>query len=250
MDISPKKPDLTEEDISIVLIGDFNPVIFHPTWFAQHELIRVNEANDATIDVVAQDISSFRLEWISFQILRDRFTATIKADAYKTHLGDIVQGLFSILSHTPVKQLGINTTFKCEFKSNDDWHSFGHFLIPKSPWVDVLSKPGMRGMQIQGIRDDDRPGFTILSVDPDLVLAVDTVFIRVNDHYENPQSLEKGVISSKWAVDILYTNYKNSIDKAESMISKLIDNFIATKTVDSTTATATATPIKSAESIG
>lgn len=227
MDISHIKPEVNQEDISIVLVGDFNPVIFHPTWLAQSALIRSNEANDATVDVIAQDISSFRLEWISFQILRNKFTATIKADAYKDHLGDVVQGLFNILSHTPVRQMGINVTFKCQFRSTRDWHNFGHFLTPKSPWEDVLIEPGMRGVQIQGVREDDRPGFVVALVEPDLLFSSDTAFIKINDHYEIPELLESGVINSKWAVDILHENYKGSIEKAISMVNKLIANFVA-----------------------
>lgn len=233
MQISQKRPDLTEAEISIVFIGDFNPMIFHPTWLAHQELIRVNDASDAVINVIHTDVSQFQLDWVAFQILRDRFTATIKADAYKAHLGDIVQGIFTILGHTPVKQLGINVTVKAQFKSTEDWHSFGHFLTPKSPWQNVLEAPGMRSVNIQGKRVDERLGFTIFSIEPDLVTAENFANIRVNDHYDNPNLNAQTPINANWAVEILHENYNNSIINASKMINNLIHNFMSISDVDS-----------------
>lgn len=233
MQISQKRPDLTEAEISIVLIGDFNPMIFHPAWLAHQELIRVNEANDAVVNVIHTDVSQFQLDWVAFQILRDRFTATIKADAYKAHLGDIVQGIFTILGHTPVKQLGINVTVKAQFKSTVDWHSFGHYLTPKSPWINVLEAPGMRSVNIQGKRIDEKPGFTIFSIEPDLITAENFANIKVNDHYDNPNLNAQTPINANWAVEILHENYNNSIINASKMTNNLIDNFMSISVVDS-----------------
>jgi len=139
MDIQPAKPEISVEEISLVLVGDLNPKIFHPMWFLHEGLIRESEARESHIDVSHQDVSSFRLEWVTIQVLRDRFTAKIKADVYKKHLGDLVLNVFSTLSHTPIHQLGMNTAYRIRFRSNDDWHSFGHFLLPKSHWSNVLT---------------------------------------------------------------------------------------------------------------
>ncbi len=232
MQISQKKPDLTVVEISIVLIGDFNPMIFHPMWLAHQDLIRANEANDAVISVIHTDVSQFQLDWIAFQILRDRFTATIKADAFKDHLGDIVQGVFTILGHTPIKQLGINVTLKAQFKSTEDWHSFGHYLTPKSPWMNVLDAPGMRSVNIQGKRIDGKPGFMIYSIEPDLISGENYANVRVNDHYDNPNLNGQEPINANWALEILHENYISSVVNASLMTNKLIENFMSINEVD------------------
>src|ERR1039458_4987230 len=90
MDIQPKTPDLSVDEMTVVLVGDFNPKIFHPMWFANHGVLREAEATEARIEVVHSDVCSFSTEWLTVQVLRDRFTAAIKADVYQAHLGDLV----------------------------------------------------------------------------------------------------------------------------------------------------------------
>ena len=59
MDIQRKAPDLSIDEITVVLLGDFNPKIFHPMWFANHGVLREAEATEATIEVVHSDVCSF-----------------------------------------------------------------------------------------------------------------------------------------------------------------------------------------------
>jgi hypothetical protein len=42
-----KTPEI--QGMSIVLVGGFNPKIFHPAWFAAQKLIREKEAEEANI---------------------------------------------------------------------------------------------------------------------------------------------------------------------------------------------------------
>lgn len=235
MDIKPAKPEISVEEISLVFVGDFNPTIFHPMWFLHEELIRESEANEAKIDVSHQDVSSFRLDWLTVQVLRDRFTATIKADVFKKHLGDLVLNVFSKLSHTPIRSFGMNTSFRIRFKSTDGWHAFGHFLLPKTPWANVLNKPGLGNCNVLGARvDDNRPGFVGIYVEPDLSTQSD-VLIRVNDHFDVPtlnDGANNSVFNAKWTVEIMREDFVPSIDRAIHYTNTLIDNYLQITSVD------------------
>jgi hypothetical protein len=235
MNITPAKPEISIDEISIVLVGDFNPKIFHPMWFLQEGLIRETEAMEANIEISHRDVCIFSLEWITIQVLRERFTATIKADAFKKHIGDLVLNVFSKLSHTPVHQFGMNTSLRLRFKSSDDWHAFGHYLLPKSPWDNVMDKPGLRSCQVQGIRaEDKRPGLVITFVDPDLSTNTDVV-IKVNDHFDVPTSgndNKSTPLNSKWVIEILREDFESSIERATTHTNKLIENFLLVKVVD------------------
>jgi hypothetical protein len=148
MQIQPRKPDVTEDEIGVVLLGDFNPKIYQPAWFASEGLIRPSEADNAKIQIVHADLAIFSTDWFVLQVARDRFSATIKALAYRAHLRDLVLGTFHKLLHTPLMQMGINCATRVRFKSDDDWHAFGHFLVPKCPWKGILSTPGMRAVHV------------------------------------------------------------------------------------------------------
>lgn len=234
MDIQPKKPDVSVEEMTVVLIGDFNPKIFHPMWFAHHEILREAEAQDARIELVHNDVSSFTTEWLTVQVLRDRFTAAIKAEVYRPHLGDLVRNAFTLLEHSPVRQMGLNVSFRVHFKTTEDWHSFGHFILPKSPWNEVLATPGLRTVCAQGTRNDKRLGLVNVTLEPDLRLPGDAL-LRINDHYDTPHGRDdehNSVPSAGWAMEILAEDFDKSYERANHLMINLVENFMATKTVD------------------
>ncbi len=234
MDIQPKTPEVSVDEMTVVLVGDFNPKIFHPMWFAHNRILRESEAIDATIEVVHSDVTSFSIEWLTVQVLRDRFTAAIKAEVYREHLGDMVQNVFALLRHSPVRQMGLNASFRLGFKSEDDWHGFGHFLAPKSPWDGVLTSPGMRSIVMQGQRDNDLAGHITVTIDPDLRTRSDAL-VRINDHYESPgqqderRDPEKG---ATWALGVLKDNYEASYSRSLGLVRQLISKFTIVKSVD------------------
>jgi hypothetical protein len=67
------EPDLSE--LSIVLIGNFNPTIFQPSWLARHGLITDGAAQSAAIAVIHPDITAFSIESLfTLQVERERLT--------------------------------------------------------------------------------------------------------------------------------------------------------------------------------
>jgi hypothetical protein len=229
MKIAPRKPDLNVEDLAIVFVGDFNPKIFQPMWFASQGLLREAEAENAKVEIIHQDIASFSTDWVLIQVTRDRFSAMTKADAYQSHLSDLVRGALQKLSHTPVRQMGMNMGLRVRFHSEEDWHTFGHFLVPKSPWKGVLNKPGMKGLQIQQPRSDEQAGYVLVSIEPDARLNGQAV-IRVNDHYEMPTSEVSQ--SAAQFVSIIEKSFEASMDRARAIAEGIVGNFLRVRTVD------------------
>lgn len=223
-------PTLEGEEISIVLIGDFNAKIFHPAWFALEELIRRSEAEEAVVEIVHRDVASFRLDWVAVAVVSDRFSASIRSAAFRTSLRDLVGGAFSRLRHTPTRQLGINLTKRFRFPTDAEWHNFGHYLAPKSPWKGLLDQPGMLGIHVQGTRPDHAPGHVLVTAEPN---APSLVSIGVNDHYDTPQGLEsEGATGTAYFVDKIATEFEQSLQRADRIIKELIAGFLTQKGFD------------------
>ncbi len=51
--------NLVIQSVNIVVLGKFNPSIFHPAWFAAQNLIRTKEADAANIQIVHPEASFF-----------------------------------------------------------------------------------------------------------------------------------------------------------------------------------------------
>ena len=229
MSVRPK-PEIVGEEIAIVLVGDLNPKIFHPAWFAMQGLIRSSEAEKPEIEIVHPDLASFSLEWVAIQVTHERFSALTKSSAFRTHLRDLVAGTFTKLRHTPIRQLGINYTQRYRFSEKGEWHNFGHYLAPKSPWRSLLASPGMRGIRIEGHRPDDRRGYVLVTAEP---AEPDVAAIQVNDHFE--ASKESDAASGEQAgyfVEIIEKDFEASLGRADRIISTLIARFTEQKEFD------------------
>ena len=80
------------QGMSIVFLGDFNPKIFQPAWFAQENLIRAQEAEAADIKIINPEIVIFEFEWLSVQITRDRCIFGTTQEAYYEIVRDLCLG--------------------------------------------------------------------------------------------------------------------------------------------------------------
>lgn len=170
------------QGVAIVSRGDFNPAIFHPSWFASYELLRKEEAEAAKVQIVHPDAAVFSTEWLEFNVVRDRFQVSTSQEAYYESLRDLVISTLNLLSHTPLRVIGINRNFHYRLQSVDQWHSVGHQLVPKQQWESLLENPGMKTLVVEGKRPDDLPGYIQVKVEPSNKVE-HGVFIEVNDHY-------------------------------------------------------------------
>src|SRR5271155_3868158 len=90
------------ELFAIVVLGSFNPAIFQPLWFSQANLIRKEEAETATVQVIFPEVASFSADWLAVQVTRERLQVECKDPTKKEPLLDIALGMFRILEHTPI----------------------------------------------------------------------------------------------------------------------------------------------------
>ncbi len=216
--MSKKKPEIL--GLSFVIVGDFNPKIFHPLWFSKHGLIGEHESEEAKIQVIHSDVAVFNLEWLRLQVTRDRFDISTTQEAYFEVLRDLVISIFGILEHTPVKMLGINYQLHFKMKSEDEWNSLGHRLAPKETWNKVLKNPGMQKVSIKSERTDDYKGNIIASAEPSSKIK-HGVFFSINDHYESNLPDENNWTGSM--VSIIKDNWDESIQRSKLIPQAILE---------------------------
>jgi hypothetical protein len=159
-------PKLEEDSAVVVLVGSFNPAIFQPAWFAAKGLIRESEAAGVENPLVAAEVSTFRADWLSVTVTRERFQAQASDPAHHLLLRDLVLGTFQLLEHTPITRLGINRAMHFRFSDTASWHAFGDFVMPKAPWDGLVEKPGLRSLLVEGARRDALLGRAYVRVEP------------------------------------------------------------------------------------
>ena len=211
---------LMKQGFSIVMLGQFNPIICQPQWFSAHKLLRQQEADAAKINVIHPDVAIFEAEWVQLHVTRNRYQLSTYQPPFFPALSDLALGTFSILEHTPIWMLGINSDYHYRFDSTDEWHAFGNAMAPKPRWDGLLKKPGMLSLEMKGERGDGPRGYIRVRVEPSAEYNPG-VYISVNDHFESAQLPDKAIGCSE-IMGILASEWKRSQAMTEDLSKRLL----------------------------
>lgn len=181
----PQMREFRHRRINLVLLGEFNPAIFQPSWLAHNKLIREEQATGEALSIglIHPEVSDFKTGWLHLQVFKERLQANPTEDGCDEEIRDVVIGILRLLPHTPVHALGINSVAHWEMESVEQWHTLGHTLAPKSPWGCLLEQPGMRSLTMEGVRTDDCAGQIRVKVEPSSLVSPG-VSVEVNDHFQ------------------------------------------------------------------
>jgi hypothetical protein len=213
-------PQLKIQGVNIVLRGNFNPAMFHPSWLAVNGLISNKEAEAAKVEIVAPPITSFKTEWLQVSVTEDRFLVATSQEPYYEPLRDLVISVLSLLNYVPLRVMGINRNFHYELESEEAWHAVGDRLVPKSDLKEVITKPGLKSLLIEGVRPDELEGYIRVKVEPS-GQANFGVFLEINDHYQlisDPESL----VGVKVATDILSSYWNETMERGLKIAQKIV----------------------------
>ncbi|MGA1826418.1 MAG: hypothetical protein ACMUIP_17325 [bacterium] len=209
------------KNLNIVFLGDFNPKIFQPAWFAAENLIRKHESEDAKIEIIHPEIVIITFDWGRLEVTRERFVLSTKQDPYYEVLRDLVIGTFKLLRHTPIKMVGINAEMHFRMRSTEEWHGFGDLLAPKLIWNEILDKPGMRSLVMEeSVRQDGLKGYVRVMIEPSNKVQPGVCF-KINDHYEVKDI--KTAMGSDEIIEIFEQSWDKSLKRATNIIDFLLE---------------------------
>lgn len=223
------QPKLQEHNI--VFLGNFNPIIFQPAWFAAEGLIKKPEAENASVQIIHPDVVIFSLEWLKLEVTKERFVARTIQESHDEPLRDLMMGTFGLLRHTPINKMGINRSMNFLVESDKKWHAAGYKLAPKEPWDGILKTSGLVSLTIQEseqkdgeiLRSDGLKGFARVKVEPS-TLVLNGLFIEVNDHFETKDS--SSTVGCDEIINILKQSWKTSYDRSEKIIYSLLERLL------------------------
>lgn len=218
-------------DVSVVLLGNFNPVIFSPSWFEQYDILTKEDTKKTQVKIIHPEITEFQNEWLKLQVQHNRFYAKISELPHIKVYDFVVKTFRENLKHTPLNNLGINRRVHFSAGSKTDQDRIGRLLAPREPWGkwgelidrgDDEKHGGMTSLTMQ-IRDlDDRQkGFINITIQPSpLVNLGDAgIFMDVNDHYELTDP-EEGLGSDR-IIDLFENRFEASIRRSEEIIDQI-----------------------------
>ncbi len=210
------KPKIIGQEASIVLVGNFNPTIFHPDWFLRYDIIPEVDREGADIEIIHPEIAKFNFPWVGIEVLQKRFVARTQDPSHFSPLRDLVVSTFSILEHSPVSQLGMNLTINYTVADEKTWHKIGDSLAPKTIWKKSLpERVGLLLLRVQSPRTDTLPGNIKVTVESREEFGIT---ININSHVELDESIN--------VIDILSDRWEATMEQATDIANTTIDEAI------------------------
>lgn len=206
---------------SIVLVGDFNPVILQPYWLANKNLIREQEASTSKVTLVHPELSRIDLDWANIEVSTQRFEIRTTNQPYFEAVRDLTCGIFTVLKETPIKMLGINHDIHFALNDKDKYFNFGNKLSPLSNWDGIIKDPRLVNLEIiQNEREDDLKGNIRIRISPSTIIPPMNfgISIDINDHYQLGETKK---IGSSEIIKMLQVNWEKSFERANMITSKL-----------------------------
>lgn len=128
--------------VTLVLVGNFNPAILTPAWFALHGLLPADAADNAELMLAHPEITSFRTDWLNLQATSDRLSVDSTQAPY-VRLRDLIVRLFrEHLPHTPLRAFGINRHVHFNVRTRERRDRIGQALAPTSAWGGLGAEVG------------------------------------------------------------------------------------------------------------
>ncbi|MBI5384797.1 MAG: hypothetical protein HZA90_08915 [Verrucomicrobia bacterium] len=219
--MNQRHPDA--EEVNCVLVGSFNPGIFHPEWFRRQEILLPAEAEQAQVRVVTPDVTEILFLDMRLDVLPDRFVFRTQDASSAEKLHDIVLAVFHRLPHTPVTACGINNEIHFDLGDEAYWHKIGHTLAPKElVWNEVLEKPGLQSLTIKGIRTGDFPGEVNVTVQPSKRFRFG-LCVGSNSHFPVPRD-DSGMPCSEKAISFLTAEWKTALEQSRRVAYRLFNS--------------------------
>ena len=214
------------ENYSVVLLGIFNPVLFHPFWLKDKGIITQQDIRvDINVKgfVVHQQLSSFPVgDWLDVIVKPDRAEFRIKDAAKLVLLKDLVIAVLNALPDTPILSFGINHGVISTLGNSKDYYEFGNYLNPLDIWGDTFKDPKLKFLSIV----DDKPEGLFqktLMIQPATFEGVQwCVDINMNYHSQMPDNAQKSLLAARRIAE----HFESCLDDYDRVVKSLMDRLI------------------------
>ena len=216
--------------VSVVLLGDFNPAIYTPAWFALNDILPEKVADSANLQIAHPQMTVFEADWLRLQVAPERFSVET-SQSPNIRLRDLVLRVFTEhLHHTPLKAFGINRNIHFCVRFQDERDRIGRTLAPVEPWGDWASKiglnsrlGGMESLTMSQPKSNVRPsdGRIQVRVEPSSRVGNGElgVYVNINNHYEKDNS---NFGDTRPLMKLLEDNFESSLRLSDGIIDHVM----------------------------
>ncbi|WP_020161266.1 hypothetical protein [Methylobacter marinus] len=221
--------EILNEEASIVLVGNMNPKIFHPEWFIRKEIVAEWDYSKDEI-ISLPDMSQMDvLNGCKISVLLNKFSMRSSLESEYLSMRDLVIHTFSLLSETPILQMGMNFRSIIKIANEDKWMHFGSVLAPQKYWkqaanfIDMLDEDSQKELGLWELamnlpRPDNLEGYVRPKIAVFPQAGPYTLEFNINNHVEITDA------SAATMIEILKENWDKSLDLAKELTNNIMES--------------------------
>ena len=211
----------TKEFYSVVLLGNFNPSMFHPSWLKERNIIGDEDYNITDQVLVSDELTNFKVgDWLAITIQKQRAEFKILDSDKVVLMIDVITGCLGAMPITPITALGINKGYLLSLKDENDYYKLGKSLTPLSLWESEFNDPKLKKIVIENINGEHFNGKSQTVIIQPADASCDkenTIDININNHFEYP---EKNC-STSLVISTLTEEHNNCFNKLDKVTTCL-----------------------------
>ena len=216
------------ERCNVVVLGNFNPPIFHPEWFSRHGILPGEEIEGLISEpktkeipeigikifygqrfVVGNDQARINFHSLNFIVTRNKFDIRCEKRAHFPLLLKFLKKIFKLLPETPISAYGINFEEHFTFDATQE-ELIGKFFTKKDALVRLFGDDAQYGYTVFANKGNAKITF-VVRPSPSLEGGI---YINANFHYENETS------DSEFIANTVQENFYEAVKFTEKVISK------------------------------
>ncbi|MCD2450273.1 hypothetical protein GO003_007735 [Methylicorpusculum oleiharenae] len=221
--------EIIREEASIVLIGSMNPKIFHPEWFIRKEIVEEWDYSQDEI-ISLPDLAQIELpNERKLTVLLNKFSILTPLATEYQSIKDLVTHTFSLLSETPINQIGMNFNSVIKIPDQEKWTQLGRNLAPADCWKQAAAfvgdideskqkEFGLWDLTMNFPRPDDLEGYIRPKINVFPQAGLYTLQFSINNHVEVKDSNANSMIK------VLESNWDQSLFFAKNLTKNVMES--------------------------
>ena len=219
--------------MSIVLLGNFSPLMFQPYWFLHSGVLDQQEFDSIERDnkdkcIISGTLTAFETNNFIVRVDANKMSFIAKREPFEL-LIDFIEKIYENLQGLYITKFGINFSFHISVENEKNLKLIGDLVAPKEIWGKVfdyshdtdVKKSGLATMTMKIIKES---GYLNIKMEASNLIR-NALFFDFNNHFEKEKD-DPYLFSD--VIEIVKSNFKELSEEdsniVESLLSHLEDN--------------------------